>query len=281
MLPYIFIFDIDGTIIGDISHISREYVINKRINDISRHSEKSNYVIDFQKELKEGLLRPYFKEFIEYIKKKFNPCELFIYTRSSHAWTNGPLVSNIETALGTKFNKPYFTRENSIDNLKSLPEIFDSILKTLKSKKKYNNNTLYKYKDTILHERTIFIDDIPNNLTNMNNRQLVCPVYEFKPWRDIYANMLKHYGEDIISSKKVKQIFDDYYDKYIPYHNKNGSIEDRDELLFNLMKSMHIRICEIYKQEYKNDQYFKLLKDNLSDMTDKTISKINHSLNIS
>jgi hypothetical protein len=59
-LPFIFIFDIDNTIIGNISHQLNEYEILELINP----SLIKNY--DITEDLKFGLLRPNFKDFIEF-----------------------------------------------------------------------------------------------------------------------------------------------------------------------------------------------------------------------
>ena len=270
-VPYIFILDIDNTIIGDIYYISKEYSINKEINDICR---KDNYEINFEKELKEGFLRPYLKEFLDYIHKKFAPCEVYLYTNSSYGWTNGPLVKNIEKVLDYKFSKPYFTREDSINYKKSLTEIYDKILKSLKKNKKYDIKILENDREKIVQERMIFIDDIENNLTGFRSRQLNCPKYEIRPYRDIYKNMLETYGYEIVSKREVRRLF--YEESYHPYYDKNGDIFDQDELLYNIMKSMHMRICELYKEQSKNDDYFKVLIENLNDLSDKTIKKINN-----
>lgn len=48
MLPNIFIFDIDKTLIGDIKYISDEYGISRVLNDIEKNEE---YKFDFQEEL--------------------------------------------------------------------------------------------------------------------------------------------------------------------------------------------------------------------------------------
>lgn len=268
-LPNIFIFDIDETIIGDISYVVNEWSINKTLNDQKR---LNIYKSDFTKELKEGLLRPYFVDFLNYIKKHFAPCEIFLYTASSHGWTYGPLIKNIEKVCDCKFNKPYFTRENRIGNLKSITEIYDNILSTIKSKKVYNSNFIDKNRDIILKEHIILIDDRDNNLTSMKNRHILCPKYNYKPYREIYNNMIKIYGEDVLHSEIAKDIFDKYN---IPYKSPNGSVTDKDDVYFNMFCSICIRDCELYQQDSKDDTFFKLLIEMLKDLNDKTIKKIN------
>lgn len=276
MLPTIFIFDIDKTLIGNVKYILDEYHISRVLNDIEL---KKEYKFDFKKELNEGLLRPYVHDFMKHIQQKFSPCEIFVYTNSSYQWTNGPLVKNIERALQIKINKPYFTRENSINYEKSIPEIFTKIMSVLKKKKMYDSLLLDKNKDKILKERIVLIDDIPNNLTTMNNRQLICPPYNYMSFRDTYTNLLNLFGEKLLETDRVK---DSFYDRnhIIPYFNKNGDITEKDEMYYNICKSYCIRECELYMEQYRNDDYFLKLKDMLDNLEDKTIKKINIKLHV-
>ena len=115
-IPYIFIFDIDNCIIGNINYPITEALLLDTIKGVCTQKKITNKCIkkiNFVKILKKGLLRPYFVNFIKFIKKKYKNIELFVYTNSSYNWTHGGLVDNIEKASNIKFNKPYFTRENS------------------------------------------------------------------------------------------------------------------------------------------------------------------------
>ena len=137
-LPYIFILDIDNTIIGNITNCIGEWII---LNHIHKYCKMNNIIANCKKkldiidELNEGLLRPYFIDFINFIKQKYINVEIYLFTKSSYKWINdGGYIENIEKICKTKFNKPYFTRENSLDGEKLLGNIFDIIIKNLQRK---------------------------------------------------------------------------------------------------------------------------------------------------
>lgn len=270
-VPYIFIFDIDNCIIGDITYIISEWLIYKTIDNIFPNNENklNNYFVD---DMCNGLLRPYTIDFIKHIKTKFKNCELFIYTNSSYAWTNEVIVKNIEKASNIKFNKPYFTRENSINHKKSLSNIYKNIMCVLK--KKYNNKLLDKNLTNIINNRLIFIDNIKDNTSTHINRQLKCPDYDNVVYRNIYANMLKIFGIDIMNKDVVKNIFDETNVLYINTSHTDLLISDK--LLYNIYISYEIRSSELINEKYKHDKYFNILIQKLTCLSDKKIKEINN-----
>ena len=174
-LPYIFIFDVDNTIIGNVDYIGHEVVI---LDIITNKHSNNNYNIT--KELKTGLLRPYFKDFINFIIMKYKYVELYIYTNSPYDWTNNYTIPNIEKVIGKKFNKPYFTRENTNKRNKLLGNIFDIIINNLKSKYPYLNDI--KNIEYVFNNQLVFIDDIKNNLKDYPQKQILCPEYNYKDY---------------------------------------------------------------------------------------------------
>ena len=81
-LPFIFIFNLD-VIIGNTNYIIHEYKI---LNIIHKQCKTNNILnkcidkYDITEELENGLLRPYFKDFIEFVKNKFKNVEFYIYS---------------------------------------------------------------------------------------------------------------------------------------------------------------------------------------------------------
>jgi hypothetical protein len=102
-LPYIFILDIDNTIIGNVDNCINESIILNyifkycKMNNIIANCDKKLDIID---ELNEGLLRPYFIDFIDFInfiKSKYKNIEIYLYTNSSYDWINNSgFIDNIE-----------------------------------------------------------------------------------------------------------------------------------------------------------------------------------------
>lgn len=279
ILPYIFIFDIDQCLIGDIGTVGNEYDVIKLIYKkckIENILNKCNETIDIIDELNDGLLRPNFKKFIDYIKKKYKNVELFIYTKSSHNWTNNTKMVNIEKASGVKFNKPYFTRENTSNGEKLLGNIFETIIEELIKKYPELKEDINKKK--VFDERLVFIDDIQNNLKDYPKKQIVCPEYNYICYYDIQEKIMKKY-------KVPKKLFNDieileYFENYdLPIYNKKGNKFQKDKIYQNILKLKQERYTQItnnFKDTFFNDLIKILNKVEIFD--EKTIGKINKAL---
>lgn len=285
--PFILIFDIDNTVIGDCSLLTKEAKLIEYIYNTCKKNGDHNckYIkgIDMQKELKSGLLRPNIKDFIKFCNNKFKNVEIFFYTGSSYYWTNSSLGPNIEKALNIKINRPFFTKENMITTLanleKSLANIFPLITKSLE--KKYpvmkNDNDV----DYIIKNRTIFIDDIKNNTYTYENRQFVCPRYNYWPAYDVSKKIVKKYGID----RKVfdnKDILKYMWDNNIYIYNKNGNNNQKNKAISKKIKSEYIKKSRLSKN---NDTYYRDLIKELSNkeidsgiISDNNIKSINYKL---
>jgi hypothetical protein len=280
-LPFIIIFDIDQALIGSVSHLLYERGLleilynNCKKKDINIKCPNTN-IFDMQDELNSGLLRPFAKEFITFCDKKFKNSEVFFYTNSSYEWANGGLGKNIEKALNIKINRPFFTRENSISSLynkKSLANVYPIIIKSLLKKyplMKDENNIEY-----ILNNRTIFIDDIKDNLYAYTERQLVCPKYEYYPYYDIYEKLINKYNIDpqLFNDKDVLKYMDN---ANIYIYNMNGNVHQQNKEYINLVNMSTVKYWELHNTEVK-DTYFKDLITELSkkSVSDDCISKKN------
>jgi len=288
-LPFIIIFDIDQTIIGDITMQSIENNLLEYIYNICKKkgiNTKCQYIdLDMQYELKNGLLRPYVREFIETCNEKFKNVEVFFYTNSTYKWTNKILGKNIEKALNIKVNRPFFTKENSMsqDIKKSLANVYPLIIKSLIKKyplMKDQRNTEY-----ILNNRTIFIDDIKDNIISYTNRQLVCSAYNYFSYYDIYEKLINKYNmnPEIFNDKEILKYMED---NNIYIYNKNGSAFQKDKDYIRLAHMYKKKHSQLSSELYKNiDTYFKDLILKLSKktikgdcLTDKNIKDINKLL---
>jgi hypothetical protein len=275
-LPFIIIFDIDQALIGRVSHLLTERALlefifnNCKKKDINTKCPNKD-IFDMEDELNNGLLRPFTKEFITFCDKKFKNAEVFFYTNSSYGWTNGGLGKNIEKALNIKVNRPFFTRENSITKLynynkKSLANIYPIIIKSLLKKyplMKDENNVEY-----ILNNRTIFIDDVKDNLYAYTERQLVCPEYEYYPYYDIYEKLINKYNIDpkIFDDKEILKYMDD---NNIYIYNNNGDIHQQNNEYITLVNLYYKKYWELYNLKKKDDTYF---KDLITEFSKKSVS---------
>jgi len=271
--PFIIIFDIDQTIIGNVNMQSKENDLLEFIYNTCKkkgiNNECQNIDLDMQEELNNGLLRPYVCDFITFCDKKFKNVEVFFYTNSNYKWTNKILGKSIEKALNIKINRPFFTRENSMtqDLKKSLANVYPLIIKSLLKKypsMKYEKNTEY-----ILNNRTIFIDDIKNNIISYTNRQLVCPAYDYYSYYDIYEKLITKYKMDpkIFNNKDILKYMEDN-DIYI--YNKNGSLHQKNKdyvNIANMYKTKHSQLSTELSKD--TDTYF---KDLITKLSNKSVS---------
>jgi hypothetical protein len=286
--PFILIFDIDNTLIGDVRLLNEDAQLLEYIYNICKKEMKRDCKfienINMQKELKSGLLRPYIKEFIQFCDNKFKNVEIFFYTGSSYKWTNTSLGSNIEKVLNRNINRPFFTRENMIGTSKgvekSLANIFPLIIKTLESR--YPIMHKEKEVDYIIRNRTIFIDDIKNNTYTYENRQLICPKYNYRPpIQDISEKFAKTYGIDpkIFNNKDILSYM---WNNNMHIYNKNGNIYQKNRDYCNMCIKLDMKYSRLSRT---NDLYYKNLIRELSKksvksdvISDKNIMSINYLL---
>ena len=273
--PFIIILDIDHTIIGTVNQLCKErevleYIYNLcKKNGLEKCIRQNN--VDMQKELKDGLLRPYINEFINFCNNKFKNVEVFFYTNSSYNYTNTFLATNVKKALKVKVNKPFFTRENSMNingvTKKSLVNIFPFIIKSLV--KKYPIMKNEKNIDYIINTRFVFIDDIKENTFEYVNRQIICPKYEYRYYNDIPEKLISKYKmkPEIFNNK---QTLDYLHNMNIPIYNKHGNIHQQNKDFIELWKKQQRKYSEVSKVK---DEYFKYL---IKEFSKKSVS--NYSL---
>lgn len=290
-LPFIIIFDIDLTIIGDINIVWKEMALLEYIYNTCKKKGinakcPSMDLVDMQDELNNGLLRPNVKDFINFCNKKFKNAEVFFYTNSSYFWTNSFLGKNIEKALKIKINRPFFTRENSmmITMKKSLANIYPTIISSLiKKYPSLNNGDIANY---ILNNRTIFVDDVKDNIFAYTNRQLVCPVYNYSPYYDIYEKCITKYKMDpqIFNDKDILKYMSD---NYIHINNKNGNAWQNNKEFIAIANMYNYKYTEIIRikntDTYYKDLVAELTKKSIKDecLTDKNIMMLNNKLQTS
>ena len=270
-LPYIFILDLDNTIIGNANIYAQESMILDfifkycKINNIIGNCKKKIDIID---ELNEGLLRPYFSDFINFIKKKYIDVEIFVYSKGGYTYIYGGIMENIEKITKIKFNKPYFTRNDSTNGYKLLGNIIDEIF--IQLIKKYPLLKIDENKKKVFNNQLVFIDDIPENLKDYKEKQIVCPKYNYEPYYNIKEKIINKYNVDpsVFDNKDILDYFEKYY---IPIYNQNGSIKQKDMEYFNLLQIKNIRHDELLSNETLNDTFFKDLISILN--KNKTIRK--------
>lgn len=266
--PYVFILDIDGTMIGDISPQIMLYELCLGLRD--KHFKMN--IKAFENKLSNGLIRPYFDIFLKKMTETFhNKCEFFIYTSAERQWTLF-LIPHIERILKIKFNRPLFTRDNcqliNGDYKKSLNSILPKISIVLQ--KKYG-----KLDKSILKEKLLIIDNNSSVYEEVDQKHLIsCPTYDYKIPENIPLyisnSIFNLYQQQIIKilSRNIPQIviannynkfqieFYKFYVIFLQTIQKNNDLFIKDNY-FNYLSNV-ITYKGITKFTYKTVLYLQL-----------------------
>lgn len=291
-LPFIIIFDIDLTIIGNIDIVMKELVFLEFLYNVCKKKGinakcPSMDLIDIQDVLKDGLLRPNVSEFINFCNKRFMNAEVFFYTNSGYSWTNDFLGKKIEQTLKIKINRPFFTRENSMNLTmkKSLANIYPTIIRSLAKRYPLLNAASGDIAEYVLNNRTIFIDDIKDNIFAYTNRQVVCPAYNYTPYYDIYDKCITKYKIDpqIFNDKEILKYMSD--NSILIYNNNGNAWQQSKEYIAisNMYYTKHAEISKIKNADtYYKDLIVELSKKSISGerLTDKNIIMLNNKLSV-
>ena len=111
MKKYVFIIDLDATIIGNCKYqleLYKQYMLLKSKGiKININKLFHNFYVE-----KAKLCRPYFSYFITKMRELYkNNVYFYVYTASSHEWANFE-IKIIEKANNIKFNRPIFTKND-------------------------------------------------------------------------------------------------------------------------------------------------------------------------
>ena len=277
--PYVFILDLDGTIIGDCSYqcdvyniqeiIKNKLITNKQtVSNISKLQLGAIAAIGKHKTLCDKslhecysscskLIRPFFGSFISKMRQTYPNSHFFVYTASDKSWAIKE-IAIIEKQNNLKFNRPLFTREHCImDNSgnlhKSVAKVLPAILKSIKAPKDYN-----------IRDKLLIIDNNPTFIDYKENL-LICPTYNYIQFQNLWDNIphdyqkieeLKKFVTKLITSKKIyarhtnanslmlEKIHRWLYRKYKRINKYNSSFENDTfwKDLANLISSNHVKI---------------------------------------
>ena len=264
-LPYIFIFNIDKTIIGDLYSL---YNIIKKINDNDNDNDKIYRIEEF----KEKFIRPNFKDFIEFVKNKYKTVEFYIYSTHNSKWINSGIIDNIEKTANITINKPLLLSISPIEN------ILELITTQLISK--YPSIKLQKNKDFIIQNQLLFFNSYKNE--TFSKLQIIPYSYNYFPYYNLYHKFITKYkiNEEFSNNKEVLKFFEK---NSYPIYNKNGSNYQQDLQLQILIDLKNRRENELnnkgLKDTYFNDLMVILKRKRDLKIDDKTITKINEKLN--
>jgi len=200
-LPYVFVLDWDGTVIGKVDFQSQYYSIAMTLK---KHGFKPRvqHTIPPAFATSSKLIRPGFANFIKTLQKYYPTVYFFIYTASEKKWANQE-IAWVEKLHDIKFARPIFTRDDcavdSTGNMrKSLGRIFPRMMRTIS---KGSSPLTPAHRKAILDTNTIIID---NNAvyTDRTDKLLLCPDYGYS----VFENLLNLIPKDARVHPAIQQL---------------------------------------------------------------------------
>jgi hypothetical protein len=221
-LPILFEY---RTFLSDIHYIKQEYNLLRYIYKyckINNILNECSYELDITDELNNGLIRPYF---IDFIKKHKN---IYVF--------NGKYMDDDQVfyiKILELIEKHYNIKFNIIKDISTL-------------------NHLKQLSIKIFVPRNNYFIDIPSN------KQIPC-LYNKNYYYDIYKKIIQKYNIDLEVFNN-KEILDYCSNNYIFFYNENGSIYQRNKHLQELTYMNFYRFYELTNKNADNDTYFRDLK---------------------
>jgi hypothetical protein len=253
--PFVFILDLDGTIIGDCSYQVILYNIEQLCKKHKIKHKGEDILLNCYKPTSK-LIRPFFKYFIGCIKKMYPHSLFYVYTASEKSWAYKE-ITMIEKTHNIKFSKPIFTREDCIvdsfgNYRKSVKKILPKIIK--------NNK-----KCTIKSENILVIDNNPTFIDFQSNF-LLCSTYNYMLFIDVWQKMKKEYMKIMEIYNTIKKlIVTNKLCKYCIWDSDSltdtKTLENKHKWLYK----KHKKINTINKK-YMNDTFWKHLANIMMDM---------------
>lgn len=247
--PLIIIIDLDGTIIGDISPQIMTF-------DLSKNFKMAGYkfshdLADLRSKLKNGLVRPFFAEFISSISKTM-PVEFFVYTASEKSWAE-LVIKNIEASHNIRFNRPIFSRQYCIysdkdkEYKKSLSLIRPTIIRFLK--RKYH----ITFNKQDLEKSIMIVDNTNVYHSNDQKHLLLCPTYNYR----IPENLVSFIKLD--QYKKHYMIINNTLNKYMSLSNTSDYTTFERDFYRYYLSFLDTQIKN--NMRYSHDRFWMYLRD--------------------
>jgi hypothetical protein len=275
VVPNIFFIDIDGTMIGNIHPQVCEWEIVQRYGKGKMPQLRKNIM----KQLENGILRPDFANFIDFLKNRYDDCHIYIYTASETKWAHF-IVSCIEQLTQLKFDRPIFTRSHcSVVNKeyrKSIEHVMPIVYKTLSGTNVYGPN-IASIKD--VKANAVLIDN--NHVLTEANRLVFCPTYEFVDCYDV----IRLVNEDVLADNyvEISTMLASYdYFPIIP-DAKQFSYQVFKALYFTLIGSNIKDSVKNAKHGHSKDNFWNKLghemhKIEYNNLKDSVIKTLNHRI---
>ena len=248
---YVFIIDLDGTIIGDCVYQSEIYKISLILNKL-KIKIKINDILDEFYNDKSKLMRPHFFHFMETMKKIYSSCYFYIYTASEKKWAEKE-IGIIEKNFNIKFNRPIFTRSDCIQEIINNKPVYKKSIEAIKKKIKIKDAEII-----IIDDNDVYIDNTDKLIKcKIYNYKYFCNYWEYIPMTKIKNKVFINYLSTLIQNERLnpsynktnmKQMMDYYkwlYEKCYTI-NKNNKKYKQDNFWLSLTKIIVNNKIKIY-----------------------------------
>jgi hypothetical protein len=275
MLPNIVLLDLDRTIIGN-SHDLADVL--DQAEQLVRFAHFLRTPVDragilhrvdklVEKALENGLLRPYFHDWMEFIHGSPVPTLVYVYSAGAKHYVH-QFVESVERVVGIPFARPIFTRDDTAYHLKSVRTIFDDIVAGLVRKGKVPA----KARDELWQKHFLFIDD--NAFTTYDTADktiyplpfVKCPPYNVYYPCDIYAEITPDHLQQSMRNNKPLTGSSSFIPPYIKRKTKaKQSVQGKE--LGNLMAeraAFGLKLAKDgvkYNAKYDGDTFWKQATD--------------------
>lgn len=262
-MTFVFIIDLDGTIIGDCVYQCELYKIHLILRKLGV-KVKINEVLESSYKEKTKLLRPYFSYFIQKIRKHFPDTHFYIYTASEKKWGSKE-IEIIEKNINFKFNRPLFTRMECMTVQSGSKVEYRKSIEMIKRKIKIKDPEII-----VIDDKDVYIDN--------NNRLINCDCYNYK----YFCN----YWDYIPLSKIKNKVFLNYLTTLIDSKRLNPSYSQvtmKNKIEY--YRWLYDKCTELNKnnREYKDDDFWLkltniIINNNITIMNDSAIRFIKNQL---
>lgn len=201
-MNYVFIIDLDGTIIGDCIYQAEIYKISLILNKLKIKLKINDILEDCYKE-KTRLIRPYFKLFIEKMKEYYPTSYFYIYTASEKKWAEKEIMI-IEKILNIKFERPIFTRKDCQIIIKDDKVNIKKSIENIKKRIKIKNSEIL-----IIDDNDVYMDNNERLIKcNIYNYKYFCNYWDYIPINKISNKIVLNYLQSLIKNNRLNPIID-------------------------------------------------------------------------
>ena len=257
-LPYVFVIDIDGTLVGNVGFQSQYASI---VNTLKKYKIKANvqYAIPPAFGPHSKLVRPGFAAWVKAMQAMYKEVYFFIYTASEKSWAHLE-ISWIEKLHNIKFARPIFTRDECFNDTtnsmrKSLGKIYPKIISTIVRERGSLKPLSMAQRKAIIDTHLVAIDN--NSVYNDRlDKLLLCPDYGYT----VFENLLTLIPKDVRKEPMIQQLIfslvNTGYMCKLPDDHEDGmySLSNQYAWLATKCKSLHEQ-----NRVYLHDDFWKHL----------------------